>query len=249
MGRYLGSNDPGELKQTSFHRRVQQRELSSKKVTKDHVASGCSRLWVGWWVPHGHSVSSIQLRVQHGPFLIFIDPPPQMAAILLLQQMKLPPTWSYQFVSSKDSEWAVETGPPTWVPSAVFSKKTRQAKDSTALSGCVVTLEIHGAPELANESYNKIQCVNVLICSNVLWVPNAKLPWIYSLPIERSLPSKKKPQCFQRKSSSNLLYTDADWKILHEHPSLVNVRYLKCYLKLTRPEKAKREKKHPQLLW
>lgn len=30
------------------------------------------------------------VRVQHGLFLTFIDPPPQMAAILVLQQMKLP---------------------------------------------------------------------------------------------------------------------------------------------------------------
>lgn len=50
-------------------------------------------------------------------------------------------------------------------------------------SACMVTLESHGTPEYVNEGYYKIQCVNVLLCSNVLQVPNAKVPWIHSLQI------------------------------------------------------------------
>lgn len=46
-------------------------------------------------------------------------------------------------------------------------------------SGFVVTLESHGTLEHAKEGYKKIHCVNVLLCSNVLQMPNAKVSWIY----------------------------------------------------------------------
>lgn len=52
-------------------------------------------------------------------------------------------------------------------------------RSSTTLSGCMVTVESHASPEHVNEGYNKAQCVNVLLWSNVLQVPNAKVPWIY----------------------------------------------------------------------
>lgn len=72
-----------------------------------------------------------------------------------------------------------------------------RSRSSTRLSACMVTLESHGTPEYVNEGYYKIQCVNVLLCSNVLQVPNAKVPWIHSLQIIE----KRKASAFQKENT------------------------------------------------